>query len=222
MSTLPKPDRTKWFKTKISNDGWLMPEKDRGFVGEQETLFDLDNYVIPNCTDTRVAVQAGSGIGMWPARLSETFEVVYTFEPNPELFYCVGRNAPQENIFRFPAALGYDRGTVDMTWGYRKYNYGGYYVVEGGRIPTLRVDDLQLSVCDLLMLDIEGRELEALKGADETLSQCKPTVVFESKEGCLNRFGSSRLDVRRWLEHHGYESRFTFHKDKDELWTPRN
>lgn len=218
---IPEPSSKEWFSTKLSDDGWLMPHLDRGFVGEQHTLFDLDDYVIPNCRDFRIAVQAGSGIGMWPARLSETFDTVYTFEPNPELFYCVARNAPQKNIFRYPAALGYDRGTVDMSWGYRNHNYGGYYVTPGGDIPTLRVDDLQLPACDLLMLDIEGRELDALKGADETVSQHKPTIVFESKEGCLNKFGASVSDVREWLKDHGYATTCTFHKDKDELWTPR-
>ena len=198
-----------------------MPVKDRGFVGDQHTLFDLDDYVIPNCSDTRVAVQAGSGIGMWPARLSETFDTVYTFEPNPELFYCVCRNAPQGNIFRYQAALGYNRGTVDMSWGHSRDNYGGFYVVEGGNIPSLRVDDLGLPHCDLLMLDIEGRELEALKGADETVSQHKPTIVFESKEGCLNRFGATLATIKQWLKLHGYRKKCAFHAGRDELWRHR-
>lgn len=218
---IPKPNLKEWFKTKLSSDGWLMPFKDRGFVGDQHTLFDLDDHVFPHCEQKRVAVQAGSGIGMWPARLAENFDYVYTFEPNPELYYVATRNSPQGNIFRYQAALGNERGMVDMSWGFSRDNYGGFYVTGKGPIPTLRIDDLALENVDLIMIDIEGAELEAFKGAEQTIKRCKPVLVWESKDACLRRWGIQKIDVYRYLKSLGYKQATTFHQGKDELWIPK-
>jgi FkbM family methyltransferase len=220
---IPKPSHDPGFATKNSKDGWLMVAKDRGFLGDQETLFDLDDYVIPNCEQHRVAIQAGSGIGMWPARLSETFETVYTFEPNPELFYCSVRNAPQQNIFRYQAALGNVHGTADMSWGFSRNNYGGYYVIPNSKapIPIMRIDDFHLNRVDLIMLDVEGHELEGFKGAKETIERCQPTLVWESKNATLAKMGITKQVVYDYLKSIGYRLKTKFHSNKDELWVPR-
>lgn len=220
---IPKPQQMDWFETKVSNDGWLMPAKDRGFVGDQHTLFDLDDHVLPECKSRRSAVQAGAGIGMWPARLSGFFENVYTFEPNPELFYCVVRNAPQKNIHKFQAALGDAQGCVDMSWGFSRNNYGGYYVTDTGPIPSMSIDDLGLEDVDLIMVDIEGREWAALRGALKTIRRCNPVIVFESKEATVRKFGYQLADLRHWLKQTaGYRLKTSFHQNKDELWVPRS
>jgi hypothetical protein len=51
-----------------------------------------------------------------------------------------------------------------------------------GPIPTMRIDDLALPRCDLIYLDVEGEELNALKGAMETIERCKPVIVYEARQ----------------------------------------
>ena len=158
---------------------------------------------------------------MWPARMAKEFDVVYTFEPNPELAYCVARNAPEQNIIKFQAALGNDRRRIKV--GSKKlWNYGGYYINGPGNIPVMRIDDLALDVCDLLMLDIEGVELEAFQGAIETLKTCSPTIVFESKPRCMSKFGYAPKDIHNFLKPLGYRYFKHMHGNKDEIWLPKN
>lgn len=53
---------------------------------------------------------------------------------------------------------------------------------KSGGIPTFLIDDMQLEHCDLIFLDVEGFELEALKGATETIKKFGPLVMAERYE----------------------------------------
>ena len=46
-------------------------------------------------------------------------------------------------------------------------------------LPEISIDSLHLDCCDLMKLDIEGMELDAVRGAVETMRRCKPTIYFE-------------------------------------------
>jgi len=85
---------------------------------------------------------------------------------------------------KFQAALGDLRGLVGTACvrreGKTKEAHEGItHIVPEGVIPTLRIDDLALPVCDLIYLDVEGWELYAIRGAVETLARCRPVVVVE-------------------------------------------
>lgn len=47
-------------------------------------------------------------------------------------------------------------------------------------VKTLTIDSLNLPRCDLIKLDVEGMELEALDGAWITISRCRPAIMVES------------------------------------------
>jgi FkbM family methyltransferase len=147
----------------------------------------LRQAVRANVNPRRVALQAGGALGIFPKYLAQTFEWVYTFEPDPENFLSMCRNAPERNIVKFQAALGCDRTLVNISHERRSSKPGnaheGIRHVDGpGMIPTLQIDDLNLPVCDLIYLDIEGYELFALNGALATIQRCRPVVCFELNE----------------------------------------
>ena len=100
--------------------------------------------------------------GVWPAWLADHFETVYTFEPDRENFRCLVQNVP-DNVVCFQSALGYQRKLIDLHRD--PVNCGAYFVEKEGTIPTLRIDDLELPACDLIVLDVEGMEADALQGA---------------------------------------------------------
>lgn len=75
-------------------------------------------------------------------------------------------------------------------------------------VSVRRIDDL-LARCgignvDFIKMDIEGSEYRALKGAQNTLSKCHPSILIELNEPALNWCGSSAREVKEFLFQHGY------------------
>ena len=206
----------------------MRPWTEGMFEGSREGLHwnlrDLQHLdrAIAATPQHRVAVQAGGNLGVYPKRLAKQFQVVYTFEPAPALFAKMVKNAPEKNIIRLQAVLGYHRQGVRMMQTRRnkldKPAHEGVTHVDGpGHIPTLRLDDLALPVCDLLCLDVEGWELYALQGATATLARCRPVLLVEVNVNCEFE-GLTRDDVRGYILEQRY--RFVERLQSDELFVP--
>ena len=140
-------------------------------------------------SERNVVVQAGGNMGMYPRLLSDIFKAVYTFEPDSFNFHCLVANCQRENIIKMNVALGFDRQLVSIqnSWPDWEINYGTRSVtpLKNSIIPTLSIDDLGLNECSLIMLDVEGYELNVLKGAVNTLEKFKPIVFAEFGDSCI-------------------------------------
>lgn len=167
--------------------------------------------------DRRVAVQAGGNLGVFPKALAGVFETVYTFEPAPDLFAMLVANAPEPNIIKFQAALGDAPKMVGLSRvrrdGKPDNHEGITHVAGAGNIPTLRLDALRLPVVSLLYLDIEGYELFALWGAQDTIRRCRPVIAVEINKS-IEFLGLARDQVRTCLRNLGYGPRGGAHSDE--------
>lgn len=147
-------------------------------------------------------VQAGGNLGVWPKRLAQDFATVYTFEPAADLFAALCQRAHEPNIVKFQAAVGETGGLVGLSRerrdGKRNSHVGITHVAGDGTVPVLRIDDLNLPVCDLVYLDVEGWELKALRGCIQTLVNCRPVVAVEINRG-IEFAGSSAEELRAFL-----------------------
>jgi FkbM family methyltransferase len=167
--------------------------------------------VIKYCKHKRVVVQAGGNCGIWPRELSRHFQWVYTFEPDPDNFHCLARNAIATNIIKFQAALGSEHKTIAMRVNNK--NAGSLHMEEvAGSIPVLRIDDLNLPACDFIELDLEGYELFALRGAEETIMRHRPVLMIEHKLHAV-RYGERPEAVLEFLIKRGYKAIRKLHSD---------
>jgi FkbM family methyltransferase len=187
------------------------------------TRRDLPNLdrTIERVPKRRVAVQAGGNLGIYAKRLAESFDAVYSFEPASDLFAMMTANAPEPNIYRFQAALGFERAMVGVSRQRRDGkpdNHEGITHVSGpGWIPTLRLDDLMLTECDLIVLDVEGWEYFALQGAVDTIRRCRPWLSVEVNKNA----GFVNIDpeaIRAYIVRLGY--RFVERLQSDEIYEP--
>ena len=200
--------------TKPTNQGWLWPAKDNGlWDGPKENWPQFKHLIQQHCKKFETVVQAGGACGMYPFLLSSMFQVVYTFEPSAQSFYCMVHNTPRANVVRFNAAVGHAHEMVRVNLS-DESNVGMNTVTadQQGIVPTLMIDDLELPSCDLIMLDTEGYEYNAILGAQQTISKFKPIVAME--------LGQTEA-IKQFMDTMGYGIIATAHADTYWAYTER-
>lgn len=133
-----------------------------------------------NVKNRRVCIQAGGNLGLYPSFLSNIFDIVYTFEPDPLNFFCLVNNCQSDNIIKLQAALG-DTSRLIQVRRNSMSNVGMHQVDEAdiGMIPQFTIDQLNIPMVDAIFLDVEGYEIKVLMGALETIKKHQPVIVAE-------------------------------------------
>lgn len=155
-----------------------------------------------------IVIDGGAHVGSWTMYLSNIFDEVYSFEPNPYNFECLRLNTENlENVKIFNVALGKEEGEGAYNWG---GNSGAGYITEGDGVKIITIDSLDLPGLDLLKLDIEGFEPQALMGAEKTIKKYRPTVLVE-RNGASDRYKTG--DAEDVLKELGYRFIVKSHND---------
>jgi FkbM family methyltransferase len=206
-------------KMQIYRRNWALDHMRGSHECLKLNLHDLPSldFVMGITPGRSVAIQAGGNLGLFPKRLAEEFELVYTFEPDPGLFAILRHNASEQNIWPVQAALGDSNNPVGLKRCRRSkfeapVHEGLTHVSGDGDIPQVRIDDLYLKACDLIYLDIEGYELNALRGAEQTLRRFMPILAVESN-ACAKHYGHSREELHEWIVAHGYKKKLRMRGD---------
>ena len=167
---------------------WIWPKDEKGLLTSFGDCHHIEQF-LEHIPEKRVALQAGGACGVYPKYLAQIFEVVYTFEPNYELFLCLIENADDLNIVKMPCALSNRHKMVQMVTApqYKDVNRGAYWTRDGGYIPALMIDDLDLPYLDAIILDIEGTECHALYGAQDSIRKHQPLIIVEDKAVCRDK-----------------------------------
>ena len=131
----------------------------------------------------------------------------YGFEPLPDLYnHLVRKYANSGNVEIRNSALSESSGVVTFQHvisnpGYsglrrRKYDHLNEEIREI-TVMTERLDDVipALMSISFIKIDVEGAELQVLKGAVETVKRCRPVIVFEHGLGAADYYGTTPEDV---------------------------
>ncbi len=140
-----------------------------------------------------LVIQAGGNVGVYPKKLAAHFAKVATFEPDPANFLCLCANlVGVMNVGGLRAALGAERRSATLErW---PGNVGAHRIVGLGAMPVgdrerfgvemVKLDELyplRAEKCDLIWLDIEGHEPQALAGGRELIERDRPVIIVEDK-----------------------------------------
>ncbi|MEY3456973.1 MAG: hypothetical protein RL215_130 [Planctomycetota bacterium] len=163
-----------------------------------------------------VMIDAGANIGCVSAAsalaVGDTGRV-YSIEAHPQtysnLLETIRINRFQ-NITALNVAVGSKPGTLSFTNEKRKDDVNR--VSTGGgtsdiQVPCITLNslrrDLEIDRVDLLKLDVEGYEMEVLRGATELLPYVD-CIYVEILDHTLRRFGSSAEELKRHLKDAGF------------------
>jgi len=166
-------------------------EHDRAVLskGELSVLRALNLLADSN----KVFADVGSHVGYYTCRMAVKCRHVHAFEPNPETLENLERNIRLNNLGNVtvhPIALG-DRDEVKKLYSRSASStllegYPSYDVVE---VHVRRMDDV-LDAVDIVKIDVEGYELNVLRGMKRILEDCKPSLVIEHHD-----FRNYRIDT---------------------------
>jgi FkbM family methyltransferase len=157
------------------------------------------NQPLRNCIDV------GSHIGIWSYDFVNVFEWVHAFEIVKEMRECYVKNIDKKNYTLYPFGLGSEEKKVFVNYE-PQHSKNTQIDPKGTYQAEIRpLDSLNLKEIDYIKMDVEGYELEVLKGATDLLSHQSPVVHLEMKKGPLEKFHLDKQTIRDWLLQYGYE-----------------
>lgn len=187
--------------------------------------FENDLWFVPQfCRSDAGTIDIGVNEGVFSRWMAKFSSQVDCFECNPQLLPKLKRFLPRNvhlhecalSSSSGEAALRFDPintgiGTIEIN-NKLNQNPGIRSIVEV-KVPMRRLDEFNLDRVSFVKIDVEGHELEVLKGAAELIERERPTLLIEIEE----RHCEGNLDrVPQWLERFGYLTKY-LDKSSDQL-----
>lgn len=166
-----------------------------------------------------VIVDVGANIGATVLPLAKAAGVqgrVFAFEPDPVNFARCRRNLELNrvsNVLLSDLALAHRIGSFDL-FQVQPGNPGMNRILEAGEGDSVKVKSSTLdafvakeglSRVDLIKMDIEGFEMNALLGAEQTLGRFKPDLHIELSDENLRANGQSAAGLVAYLSQWDYQ-----------------
>tara|TARA_Y100000589_G_scaffold297731_1_gene305692 strand:+ start:383 stop:1300 length:918 start_codon:yes stop_codon:yes gene_type:complete len=166
--------------------------------------------------DKEIVLDIGANIGMTAIIFSELFQKVIAFEPSKESFNVLNENLKNnmiENVETINYGLGNEEKILttispnleatskaiipylDTKDEIKDYNLEKIIIKNGDKALNELSKDKKIG---LIKIDVEGFELEVLKGLETTLKKNKPVVILEMNAICLNLF--TKVSLPNFLE----------------------
>ena len=149
---------------------------------------ELIKYSEQYLNDDSIILDIGANIGTWSIPLAIKNRKIYSFEPFDSSYYALCGNIFLNNkesiIFPHQCAITDNINMKSQLFISETVNIGGCKLIEinSNKINnySLRtIDSFNFDKIDLIKIDVEGHELNALKSAQETILKYKPVILFE-------------------------------------------
>jgi len=196
----------------LAREGYVLYNSNDVFIGQAIERYgeygEIEAQLLRQlCRPGSVAVEVGANIGTHTLVLSRGVGptgYVYAYEPQGVVFQTLCANLALNSITNVDArhaAAGAEPGWVlipDIDYT-RRGNFGGVSVNDftaGSKVPRVTLDaDLDLDRLALIKIDVEGMELEVLRGAAALIARFDPALYVEN-----DRIERSEALIRHLLD----------------------
>ena len=165
----------------------ILLEMTRHFVNTESTVIDI-----------------GAHIGTFAIPLATCVKKIIAFEPSPGHFTLLSRNADANGIHLqlINKALGSVEGRGALI--VRNASNAGTTTLVAGDTTTISTLDAEVTHADFIKLDVEGMELEVLRGGVKLIERARPVILFEVHLSQLRAHGVSPRALEEFLTERGY------------------
>ena len=192
----------------MADDEYIGPCIARGYEWDGWMREDLDKYY----KEGTQILDIGANIGYNSLMFSD-YGPVYAFEPlfHKVITMNVENNKLKNNIHVVPIALSNESENKIMYFpkavkqtGLRNYGGSSMQKTDGmdestkTEVECRRLDDVYKGVTSVIKIDVEGHELEVLKGAENTIRKYMPTLLIEI-------FDYEDSEVAKYIRSLGYD-----------------
>lgn len=180
-----------------------------------------------NIRPIQTILDIGANMGFFSILLSTAFPKASVYAMEPSLINC---KYLKHNCKEFPNVSIIEKGAYSKA-GYARLacpseeqrhipgwnaNTGQLSLYGRGTnkeaVELARIDDLFDDV-DFIKIDVEGAELDVLKGGERLLVECRPILLLELRADTLAMAGRSAAHVTSYLKNLGYEVSGYFEQD---------
>ena len=137
----------------------------------------------------QISIDIGANLGLFTHFMSKSSKHVFAFEPNPYPLKNL-KHLVEKNVTVLPIALGNTNGPTEIRIPHHENGWSSNgaslapKTEEPGKLINIqcrKLDNLNIENVGLIKIDVEGFEIEVLKGARETLLKNKPAMIIENE-----------------------------------------
>jgi len=182
-----------------SNDVHIEQWKAGAPFTQNKCLNKFIKYCESQTKKMKTVIDVGAWCGTWAKAIEPFAKKVIAFEPDKTHFECLQRNCTINCTPRMEA-VGSQLQEVSLT----EDNFTqAKRVNEKGNIRMITLDHMAYEDVDMIKIDVEGYELEVLKGATKTLESVKYLMIELNNN--TKKYGSSNIVVEKFIADLGFK-----------------
>jgi len=147
----------------------------------------------------KTVIDVGAWCGTWSKAMEPYARNVVAFEPDKIHFACLQRNCTINCNARMEA-VGSVNGTVGLT---NDDFTQAKRIDKKGDIRMVTLDSMEYTNVDMIKIDVEGYEMEVLKGAKKLLESVRYVMIELNNN--TKKYGSNNNQVEQHLDNLGFK-----------------
>jgi len=175
---------------------------------QNKCLLKFIDYCVDKNKKFNYILDIGAWVGTWSMAMNKFCGRVIAFEPDSLHYQCLVKNVT-DDVETHQLAVGSEEKLISLS----EDNFTqSKRIVGEGSIPMITIDNMKLDDVDLIKIDVEGYEMEVLKGAKKTLENVQYLMIELNNN--TKKYGSSNIEIEKYIQSLGFKLLISHWPDK--------